>query len=245
MATIHRPQAKLRSAWTSPRASEGVERRADDADASRAAYRSRPYIEDALRLPIQLLRRARVLREGQWVGTVTGLIEGQLRTILRFEAEVWSEGGRLKLFEADIEGVFGPGGRQRLDLVTTAPRYGGRRWWFQCATTGSRAAVLLHFDGVDGFHSRLAFDPVPTYRCQRTSTGTHVYERIQRIHERLGFAGALFDIPPRPKYMNRLVYARLLASLYHLWHSPEMPLMRFVNALERDALTEQEYSHII
>lgn len=70
------------------------------------------------------------------------------------------------------------------------------------------------------------------YPCQRTSAGTHIYERIGAIHRRLGFVGGLFEMPPKPKHMRWGVYLELLKELFLLWEAPEMPLRRFWVKLE-------------
>lgn len=54
-----------------------------------------------------------------------------------------------------------------IELVSTLPPIGGRRWWFKCPVTGTRAANLYLPPGAKRFASRQAHDL--TYRsCQES-----------------------------------------------------------------------------
>ena len=116
--------------------------RADNQTAPRRAYRSRPLMENASRLDIRTLRRVGLLREGRFYGTVDETRDGQSRTILTFEAIITCSEGWLEIREGALLGALGPKGMQRIELMTTSPRYGGKRWWFRCPTTGKRTAEL-------------------------------------------------------------------------------------------------------
>lgn len=223
---------------TSQHTTERGEPHADNRSSSRRAYRSRPLIENALRLDIRPLRRAGLFREGRFYGTLNRAFDDRLMMTLTFEAIITSSEGWLEIREGALLGPLGPKRMQRIELMTTTPRYGGKRWWFRCPTTGKRAAVLLHFENVDGFHSRQAFDPPPTYPCQRTSRGMHIYERMAAIHRKLKFDGPLIDTPPRPKHMRRWTYAQHLAELGRLWDSPENPVTRFAKTIRDLAALE-------
>ncbi len=195
---------------------------------SRRHYGSRPHLEDALRLDLSELRRLGLFECVGAQAMVTGIVDGRTVNLCRAEVRLRSHVGWVEVREADCPGIFGPPGLQRIELVATPTQFGGRRWWFFCPSARKRATSLFHFPGVEGFQSRAAFDPPPVYPCQRTSRGTHVYERIGAIRRRLRFNGPVFAVPPRPRYMRWSVYLALVAELSQLWGSPELPLARFM-----------------
>lgn len=195
--------------------------------APRRDYGSRPHIEDALRLDLSELRRLGLFECIGAQAMVTGVVDGRMINLCRAEVRLRSHVGWVEVREADCLGIFGPPGLQRIELVATPARFGGKRWWFSCAIARKRVTTLFHFPGIEGFHSRAAFVPPPVYPCQRTSRGTHVYERIGAIRRRLGFNGPVFEVPPRPRYMRWNVYLALVEELLKLWDSPELPLTRF------------------
>ncbi len=56
-----------------------------------------------------------------------------------------------------------------ISLLSTVPRYGGRRWWFKCPLTGLQTSKLYLPPGGTGFASRQAHDL--TYRsCQQSGS---------------------------------------------------------------------------
>ena len=67
-----------------------------------------------------------------------------------------------------------------VSLRSTAPHFGGRRWWFLCPLKGIRAAKLYLPAGAAKFASRKAYDL--TYRSCQSSWRL---ERVRRRTERL------------------------------------------------------------
>ena len=72
-----------------------------------------------------------------------------------------------------------------VSLVTTAPHYGGRRWWFICPIKKIRVAKLYLPPGTTTFASRQAHRL--TYRsCQESGWRERSEKLSRRMAERLG-----------------------------------------------------------
>jgi hypothetical protein len=109
---------------------------------------------------------------------------------------------------------------------------------------GRRADVLLHFCGSAGYYCRLAWDPPPIYTCQRTTPGSHVYERIAALRRRMGATNnnpydILLTLPRRPRHMRQQTYLRHVEKLLPLLFSPDLPILRFAASLP-DPLRDME-----
>ncbi|MDE1989142.1 MAG: hypothetical protein ACYCUI_12390 [Vulcanimicrobiaceae bacterium] len=198
------------------------------ADLTNTGRRSR--IEDALRLDVRELRRQGLLRSGRHGVDNIASIDGGVIAETHLMIDLDKEQGRI-----EIQGRWANGtviDKQLIRLVSTPQHLGGRRWWLLCPNTGRRADVLLHFCGSAGFYCRLAWDPLPIYSCQRTSPGTHLYERIGALRRRMGATGdnpqdTLLKLPCRPKHMRQQTYLSQLAKLLPLLTSPDLPILRF------------------
>jgi hypothetical protein len=98
--------------------------------------------------------------------------------------------------------------RYCVDLATTRPHFGGRRWWFLCPRSGRRVSKL--YLPLGGFHfwSRRAY--ALAYQCQRESYVDRLMRKARKLHRRLGGDGGDFSAPPsRPKRMRQRTYDRL------------------------------------
>ena len=104
--------------------------------------------------------------------------------------------------------------RQRVDLVSTPCRFGGRRWWWLCPATGRRCAKLYLPNGARRFLSRPAHGLA--YASQSEDAIARAHRRAAQVHMRLGSPvqqAGTGEEPPRPKWMRRRTYKRLLAEL--------------------------------
>jgi hypothetical protein len=100
----------------------------------------------------------------------------------------------------------------RVDLVTTRPYYGGRRWWFVCPRTGQRAAKLCLPNGGWYFWSRRGYGL--GYACQREARSDRLMRRARKLHRDLGGDGAAIGQmpPPKPKWMRYRTYERKVSA---------------------------------
>ena len=102
---------------------------------------------------------------------------------------------------------------RRVDLVWTAPTYGGRRWWFLCPRTGRKVSKLFLPNGGWHFWSRQAYRL--GYACQREDRFSRLQRRAARLNRQLGGEGwRTWDIPPpKPKWMRWRTYE----EKYKIW----------------------------
>jgi hypothetical protein len=95
----------------------------------------------------------------------------------------------------------------RVDLASTVPTFGGRRWWFFCPRTGCRAAKLFLPAGGWHFWSRQAYRL--GYACQREDR-FRLQRRAAVLNRQLGGQGKrTWNVrPAKPKWMRWRTYAR-------------------------------------
>lgn len=98
-------------------------------------------------------------------------------------------------------------------LVAEPCRFGGRRWFFLCPTTGHRCAKLFLPNGGHYFLSRNAYRLA--YQSQRQTRLDLCLARLGRLYRKLGsdYQGLYSGDPPRPKGMRLATYKRLLDEL--------------------------------
>jgi len=101
---------------------------------------------------------------------------------------------------------------QRIPIVWTACRYGGRRPWFECSVysngryCGRRVAKL--YLGDELFACRRCFQLV--YASQQERPHYRALSQAQNLRVRLGGSGSLDEpFPPKPKGMHWKTYERL------------------------------------
>lgn len=103
---------------------------------------------------------------------------------------------------------------QQFDLSRTAMRVGGVRWAVQCPETGKWVRDLYLAQGQLHFRSRHALRL--TYRSNRLTPEDRRYKRCTRLMDRVG-AREPRDRPPRPKYMRRQTYHRLIEDMTEVY----------------------------
>lgn len=116
---------------------------------------------------------------------------GQGEMLLRGKVTTWEHG----TFDID----------QRVDLVSTVPTFGGRRYWFLCPRTGRRCARLYLPNGVRRFASRHGYGLV--HRSRQECTADRLNRRARKVRFKLGGeASNVADLPKKPKRMRWATY---------------------------------------
>ena len=110
----------------------------------------------------------------------------------------------------------------RVDLVSTSPNYGGRRWWFLCPVVVAgrpclrRVRKLYLAPGRRYFACRHCCDL--GYTSQREDDAHRALSKAQAIRVRLGGSAAMqHPFPPKPKRMRWKTYRLLRAKSEALW----------------------------
>ncbi len=102
----------------------------------------------------------------------------------------------------------------KMNLTTTTPFYGGKRWWFVCPVTEKRCAVLYFSDTYRKFVSRQAFDHLP-YRSQNECIINRAIRKKHKLQDRYCKEGSYDTYFPKPKHMHKTTYFKLLDQLNH------------------------------
>jgi hypothetical protein len=106
---------------------------------------------------------------------------------------------------------------QRIDLVALPRHFGGVQWYFVCPTTGRRASVLWMPAGESCFASRRAWGSQFAYASQFESPLYRAHSRAHEVSCRLSGKNysEIYHLlpPPRPRYMHRDTYGKLLMRL--------------------------------
>ena len=137
----------------------------------RGRPRTRTVVETTIALDLSDLIRTGQIRPG--AVTTGGLAwgpEGAEVARMRYVADLGETSGLVRITH--------PGGAPYGVAVEATPQpFGGRRWWFLCPVTGSRAAVLYMPDDAR-FASRQAHRL--GYRSQRLSAAGRAAERARQ-----------------------------------------------------------------
>ncbi len=168
----------------------------------------RATVEDGFTLDINKLVRDGNIRPGRWCsGTLrwTHVASGEKVGSISYEANlVAPDQAWLRLhYRANDEPQD-----YRVNLETTRPNYGGRRWWFRCPATDHRVAKLHLPPGGTKFAGRRAYGLA--YRSQREQAYNRALTRTQDIRMKLGGSPSLAEpFPDKPKGMWWRTYWRL------------------------------------
>jgi len=96
----------------------------------------------------------------------------------------------------------------KIRLVTTQPKYGGKRVWFICPITHRRTSVLYSSGGSRFFASRYAYRS--GYRSQSKGHIDRAIDRMWNLKGKLG--GENFFI--RPKGMHTRTHERMMKKIW-------------------------------
>jgi hypothetical protein len=107
--------------------------------------------------------------------------------------------------------------KQSIDLVALPRHFGGKQWYFRCPMTGRRASVLWMPRGASCFASRQAWGSQFAYASQFETAIYRAHLRAHEIHCRLSGEdhSPIYHLlpPPKPRYMHRNTYEKLLERL--------------------------------
>lgn len=116
--------------------------------------------------------------------------------------------------------------QQEIQLTTTRPHYGGRRWWMICPYCGHRASILYKPLNGDRFASRKAWRV--GYKIQRVTKRDKPFEALFKIQRRLGCEEG-WEMPiRRPKGMWKRTYTKLEDRFYQLNDECTLHMMAMV-----------------
>ncbi len=99
-------------------------------------------------------------------------------------------------------------------LTRTAMRVGGIRWSVKCPETGKMVRDLYWASGQRRFRSRHALGLIYS-SSTLTPTDRHI-ARLWRLMDRIGAEDPVWQ-PPRPKFMRRSTYERLVTDILEGW----------------------------
>jgi hypothetical protein len=190
--------------------------------------------DNGLTLTLSKLFRDGLFRPGSawgslvWTNTTTGERIGSIS----YEANLGQDSGRVRLKYTTTRW---DGERRESDywiqLETTSQTFGGRRWWFICPRTGTRATKLYLPNGAFTFASRQAYRLA--YRSQREAPHDRALRRAFKLRGKLGADGGIGDYVPKPKWMRWPTYDRKLAEIFAAEEVVDAHLLGFVQKLER------------
>jgi hypothetical protein len=108
---------------------------------------------------------------------------------------------------------------QSIDLVALPRHFGGQQWFFLCPLLRQRASVLWMPPGESCFASRQAWGSQFAYASQFQTPIYRAHLRAHEIHCRLSGEdhSPIYHVepPPKPRYMHRSTYQRLLTRLIY------------------------------
>ena len=106
---------------------------------------------------------------------------------------------------------------QSIDLVAAPRHFGGAQWYFVCPLLRKRASVLWMPQGASCFASRRAWGSQFAYASQFETPNYRAHLRAHEIHCRLSGEdhSPIYHLlpPPKPRYMHRNTYEKLLKRL--------------------------------
>jgi hypothetical protein len=145
-------------------------------------YGERVCLEAGLKLDMNTLRRA---------GTIPPAPDGQ-------------KAGSLRVRCPDFE--------QEIQFVSRQRHFGGRQFYFQCPATGRLCSVLWKPPGASRFACRQAWGGQVAYQSQFADATSRCHLTTAKIQRRLSGEDWADLLPPRPKRMRVVTYARLEAK---------------------------------
>jgi hypothetical protein len=175
----------------------------------------RPTVESSITLDVRHLRAASLGPACPQSGTLqwTRAHSGQPICQAEYYVVPSEDAGTLRLTSITRFDALGRPNRmegQTIELVTTTPPYGGRRWWFLCPHTGKRVMKLYLPYGARNFASRQAYRL--GYAVQRESAEDQAYRRARKARARIGGSVNLMErLPTKPKWMRWATYWRYVS----------------------------------
>ena len=177
-----------------------------------ARPRIRIPLEDGLKLDLNKLRVQAVL-QGETIQRIICWDPRYSGDARRFGLLIWSFSsascGSIRLRLGAL--------KQSIDLVALPRHFGGVQWYFVCPMTGRRASVLWMPPSANCFASRRAWGSKFAYASQFETPNYRAHLRAHEIHCRLSGEdhSPIYHLlpPPKPRYMHRTTYDKLLKRL--------------------------------
>lgn len=146
-----------------------------------------------------------------WTWTTRGETAPWARVLVTLSLDRWRGEARL-LFDIDHASRRTGLQDQTVQMETTECRFGGRRWWWLCPATRRPCATLYLPNGGTRFLSRGQGAYRLAYASQNGDSLERSNGRLTRLHRKMGGShGHAGDPPPpRPKWMRRRTYDRLM-----------------------------------
>lgn len=174
--------------------------------------------EAAKRIDVRYMRQHDLLTSGQW-GTLSWTQRGEPSGSVRYHVELdalildycfQAYGGKWQTVT------------ERIPLEYTPCHYGGSRPWFRCPHCTRRVAVLYRQG--KRFLCRHCYNL--TYTCQQENPASRLLSKAQKIRQRLGGSGNMYEaFPPKPKGMHWRTYWRLRVEAEGAWLQSLVPIM--------------------
>lgn len=176
----------------------------------------RPLAGEAFRIDLAWMIRTGHAVPGQSVsGSLRWTVRGEPCGSISYEAAMVDEAeARLILSYTRGSGDTAETVRQHVQLESTRPHFGGRRWWMLCPATGQRCAKLYLPQGGDRFAGRAAWRL--GYQSQRDARHQKPFERLFRLQRRLGCPMGYEAFIRRPKGMWHRTYERHVQRYWEL-----------------------------
>jgi hypothetical protein len=179
-----------------------------------ARPRKRVPLEDGLKLDLNKIR-VQAVSQGEPTQQVIYCNPRYSADARRFGLLVWrfssATRGSMRLLLDSLD--------QSIDLVAAPRHFGGLQWYFICPKTGRRPSVLWMPRGASCFASRQALGSQFAYTSQFQTRIYRANLRAHEIHCRLSGEdhSPIYHVepPPKPRYMYRNTYERLLTGLIY------------------------------
>jgi len=172
----------------------------------------RPTVESGITFDIRGLTRGGLDAGRSQSGSLqwTSPINGQPVCYIEYQAVIGEDAGTVHLtsirrFDHCGRPVYIGG--QTIQLATTAPPYGGRRWWFLCPSSGQRVMKLHLPYEARAFASRQAYRL--GYAVQREGAPDRARRRARKARKQVGGSSNLLEpLPMKPQWMRWATYWR-------------------------------------
>ena len=171
--------------------------------------RQRVCLESGLKLDLNKLARDGFVMAGmrwgpigiRWTSSYTGegIASGRITSNMEGPCVGWF---RIQLGHLD----------QWIELIAQPRHFGGRHWYFECASTWRRCSVLWMPPGATRFRSRQAWGRQVAYASQFLDPDNRAHRGKAKIKSRLiaDLEPDEWELPPKPKGMRWSTYNRLV-----------------------------------
>lgn len=185
----------------------------------RKSWNSTTKLDDGLRLDINKLVRDGLIGLDKWLsGNLTWSIvdTGEPVASVGYEINTLNPDGMWLRLYYSLTPCFGGEPEKRdykIILVTTLPKFGGKRLWFLCPVTHQRTSILYSSHGSRFFASRHAYHV--GYRSQSKGHIDRAIDRMWGLKYKLGGENYFM----RPKGMHTRTHERLMKKI---WEAEEV-----------------------